>query len=108
MPPRHSAFRAIRKASPLKLFHPPLEDGTRLIYAGTTVGNQPKMVIVEIGSGRVIKSFFGDSDVETLDLSPDGQLIAFGDLTGVARIFGSNGRLVRILTHRSRGRVKDL
>jgi WD40 repeat protein len=82
------------------------KDGTRLVYAGGTVGNQPKMVITEIGSRRIIKSFFSDADVETLDLSSDGTLIGFGDLHGVIRILDINGRPVRSLSHGHR--VKDL
>ena len=84
------------------------KDGTRLIYVGSTVGHQPKIVILDAASGQIIKTFYGEATVEALDVSTDGQLIAAGDISGIARIFDNNGRILRTLTHRSHGRIKDL
>ncbi len=82
------------------------KDGTRLIYVGSTVGKQPNLVITEIASGKIVKSLFSDTDAEALDISPDGGLIASGDLHGVVRILDRTGRSIRSLAHGHR--VKDL
>src|SRR5271156_1534533 len=62
------------------------KDGTRLFYGGSTVGDQPNFVIVDVNSGRTIKALHGQGTVEAIDLSPDGRLIAVGG-SGIARIF---------------------
>ncbi len=83
-------------------------DGRRIIYAGSAKSSNatPSMIIQELGTGRIVKAYIGRYDVQALDVSPDGRIIAIGDMSGVVRLFNSDGRALRTLDgHKSGERV---